>query len=278
MSTQYDLQSDMLLIACRLAAVAAVANVNPSDWASTISPRVQVGNSLGYVQGLHRGRLPFIELFQSPQTWESQTATGGTTETVWNIRCHVPGPTHAAAQSKAQEIIQVCLAAIRSLDYFFQGGQAFTELQESPLGFSLSCSMVFSQTFCKSDFGTGIVVTPGSPVVVVPGVGGTTFLFSFNEVTPSIVFMLPAGQSLDNVEIQILDAWDGVGASIAIGVIGSPNLFFAPGVIEPDLAGATFEVDEDLAGPQTVIATWVPGAGATSGTARIQLTVTETGT
>ena len=277
-NTQHYLQRERLLGAARLQVVADAAGVALALWASTTSPRVLCSNGQGYVGAIHRGRLPLIEFWQADDQWERQTPGCGTTYTAWVMRVHVNGPSWQAADSMARGIAQMALAAIRSDAYLKEGDEVMTELVATPLGFALDTTINLVQTFSRSDYNTGVIVTPGDPVVVVPGVGGYTVLVPYTLTpNPTIVWSLPAAQRLDNIEVHVLQAWDGAGAAVQIGVPGQPDLFFAAADSELDVGGETFAKDFDTAVPVDILVTVTPGTGATQGQVRLQITVTEAG-
>lgn len=276
-NTQHDLQRERLLGACRIQAVADAAAIPLATWASTTSPRVTCHNGQGYVGGVHRGRLPMIEWWQTTQPWDRQMLNCGTIRTAWTMRVHVNGPSWEAADSLARGIAQTSLAAIRSDAYLAEGMESIGELVATPLGFALDTTLELVHTFSRSDYNTGAIITPGSPVVVIPGVGGYSVLIPWNAVSPVTAWTLPASNRLDNIEVHVVDAWDGVGASISVGTPGDADAFFTPAQSELDVAGITYEQDFDQAGPISIIVTVVPGTGATMGAVRLQITVTEAG-
>lgn len=277
-NTQHDLQRERLLGAARIQAVADAAGVAIALWGSNTSARVMCSNGQGFIGAIHRGRLPLVEFWQTDDQWERQTPGCGTTRTAWNMRVHVNGPSWQAADSMARGIAQMALAAIRSDGYLKEGGETMGELVATPLGFALDTIINLVQTFSRSDYNTGVIVTPGDPVVVVPGVGGYTVLVPYSLTpNPTVVWQLPAAQRLDNIEVHVLQAWDGVGASVQIGVSGQPALFFSAADSELDVGGETFVKDFDAAGPVDLLVTVAPGTGATQGQVRLQITVTEAG-
>jgi hypothetical protein len=278
-TSSHDLQRERLLGACRLTAVADAAGVLAAKWESTSSPRVACSNGQGYLGGLHRGRLPFIEVWQAPdQTWERQSASGcGTMTTEWMVRVHVNGPSWSQADSLARGIAQVALAAIRSDYYLSVGNESMSELIATPLGFALDVSLSMEHTFSRTAYETDAVITPGDPVVVIPSVGGYTALISWDDASPILVWTMPVGQSLDNIEVQVVEAWDGIGAAIEVGIALEPDRYFTQADSELAMADRTYEQDFDEAGPIAIVCTITPGAGATAGKVRLQITTTATG-
>jgi len=277
-TTAHDLQRERILAACRLSAVADAAGVSAPAWADTASPRVLPGNADGYVAGLHRGRLPAVEVYQDADTWDRQAITGGTINTVWVLRAHVPELSKAAAESRARMILCVCLAAMRSDEYLREGEEEFGSLTPGPLGHSLAVRLTLAHTYCRMTYETDAVVTPGDPVVVIPSVGGYTFRFDITTPgSPVLAFTVPPGQALDNVELHVEEAWDGTGAQVLVGDGITPDRWLAAADIELDTL-ATFERDHDQApGPVPIVVTITPGAGAATGRCRLQITTTAAG-
>lgn len=274
-TSQHTVQLAALLTGCRDATVAAVAGVPFATWASTTSPRVLPGDKGGYVLGLHRGRLPALEVFAAPQEWEHQATEGGTIRTVWTLRAHHNGPTWDAADQACRAILQQALAVLRTQAYLFEGSESFRSLAASPLGFQVECDVQMVHTYCRTTYELG-ALPPPDPDGSMPG--GTTYLVDITTSPAGVVILnLPAAQALDNVEVQILEAWNGTGASIAVGKVGTPSAYFAAGDVDVTELGTT-EADFDELGPLSVLVTVTPGTGATTGQARVQITTTAKGT
>lgn len=276
-TTAHDLQRERLLAAIRLEAVADAAGVAFPLWSSTTSPRVLVGDAEGYVAGLHRGRLPAVEIFPVADEWDRQTASGGLIASRWAIRAHVAELGKGAADSRARAILCVALAAIRSDDYLGEGGERFSELRPGPLGHTLTVELTLAHSFCRSTYETDAVITPGDPVVVLPGPGGNALTVAWDEVSPRLVLSVPEGQAINRMDIHIIDAWDGSGASLTVGDAVDPAAFFAASDVELDTPGVTFSRDFDRRGVFEIVAHFTGGVGATQGRARVQVSVTRSG-
>lgn len=162
-TTAHDLQRERILAAVRLTAVADAAGVAPVAWASTTSPRVLVGDAAGYLAGLHRGRLPAVEVFQASDEWSHLSVGGGTIDTVWVLRAHAPDLTKAAAESRARGILLVALASLRADEYLREGGEEFGALVSGPLGHSLEVRITLVHSYCRSTYETDAVITPAPP-------------------------------------------------------------------------------------------------------------------
>lgn len=113
--------------------------------------------------------------------------------------------------------------------------------------------------------------------VAVAAAMGTTYLASYGDATPSIVYELPASQAINGISIEVTEPWDGVGAYIQLGVNGSLDHFFDP--TETELTSvATFSKDFSDTGPLQVVITLHPGSSPTAGKVRVQISTTSSGT
>lgn len=161
-TTIHTVQLAALLAACRVSAVAVVAGVGAAAWASSTSPRVMQGDKAGYVRGLHRGRLPALEVFSAVQDWEHQAANGGTVRATWTLRAHHNGPTWDLAEAGCRAILAAALASCRATtspvaDYLAEGSEAFRTLVASPLGFALECDILLYHTYDRATYGVATV-------------------------------------------------------------------------------------------------------------------------
>jgi hypothetical protein len=108
-----------------------------------------------------------------------------------------------------------------------------------------------------------------------PGTGSST-TFTRSSTSPVTVFELPSGQALTNITVEILEAWDGVGASIEVGVPGDTDRYIEASDLTLGVL-ALFATHAYDVGVLTIIATINPGAGSTTGQARIQITAIPVG-
>lgn len=101
--------------------------------------------------------------------------------------------------------------------------------------------------------------------------------FLFSDASPKVIHVLKAGQLLDRAAVGITTAFDGAGAALQLGDVGSPNLIFATGEIDPTVAHDTFDnqgLFVDVV-DQTLRLTITPGGGATAGAGVVLLKIKE---
>jgi hypothetical protein len=163
-TTVHDVQRERLLGALRVQAVADAAGVTLATWGSLTSPRVLPGDAAGYVAGLHRGRLPAVEVYQAGDRWDRQANNGGTINTTWALRVHVPELTKSAAESRARAVLLVALAMLRSDQYMFEGEEEFGAFAPGPLGHSLEVRITLAHTYDRATYETDAVIGPLPPV------------------------------------------------------------------------------------------------------------------
>jgi len=169
-ATAHDVQREHLLDAIRDVTVAAAAGVAALDWASTTSPRVLSGDAAGYLGGLHRGRLPAVEVFQAEDAWARQAVNGGTLDTVWVLRAHAPDMSKTAAEARARRILLVALGVLRADAYLVEGEEGFGALVAGPLGHYVEVRITLAHTFCRTTYEVVAltVLTIAPPAVVIP--------------------------------------------------------------------------------------------------------------
>jgi hypothetical protein len=109
------------------------------------------------------------------------------------------------------------------------------------------------------------------------GGSGTTYLASYGDSTPAIIFDLLSGQAINAIDVSVTEAWNGTGASIQIGVVGEPDRYYA--ALDTELTSiASFSKDFAELGPKQIILTITPGSTPTTGKVRIQVSTTLAGT
>lgn len=115
---------------------------------------------------------------------------------------------------------------------------------------------------------------PGlSPAGLLPPIN-----FAFGDATPATVAVLASASEVMAVQLQIEEAFDGAGASIAFGTAAEPELLLATWQSDPSDGGGIFEVSPRVALPANtpLVLTIAPGAGATRGRGQIVLSAVPT--
>ncbi len=262
----------LLLAAWRDPAVASEAGIALVQWAT----RVLTGDRDGYVGGLHRGRLPAVELIQKNDKWDFPSYTQGTVTSNWIIRVHSGLPIQENAEDQCRAIIYAGLIKARAVDYFNIGEETVVTLQESPLGYSMEIEFSVE---CAASLETYETTANDSDQGEVPDggdVGGIRTTINYNTTSPYSLLALPAGQSLDSVEVRVVTPFDGVAPAVTIGIDGSQDKYMLSTDSDLTEADSLWERDSDDPGPQTV-KIWISGTGATQGQIVVQLTTTATG-
>lgn len=97
--------------------------------------------------------------------------------------------------------------------------------------------------------------------------------FAFGDATPAVVLVLGEALEFVTVSLQIEEAFDGAGASVALGIAGQPELLMPAAYNDPSTLGVYD------AGPRVelptgtqIILTITPGAGASAGRGQFVLT------
>jgi hypothetical protein len=149
----HDVARALILATLRGSSVASVAGVQADLWASTASPRVLAGTRDGYIAGLHRGRLPAIEVWPDAESWEHAAAEGGGQTSVWALRVHTRGPSLEAADSTARRIIAACFSVLRAQDQLdVGGGEAVDTLTATPYGFALGARFSVTTSYGREAY------------------------------------------------------------------------------------------------------------------------------
>lgn len=107
---------------------------------------------------------------------------------------------------------------------------------------------------------------------------GSTYLASYGDSTPAVVFDLPAGVLLKGISVVVTQLWAAAGASVEIGVVGEPDRYFDS--TESDLTElATYAKEFSELGPRQIIITITPGSTPTpTGEVRLQISTLPIGT
>lgn len=100
----------------------------------------------------------------------------------------------------------------------------------------------------------------------------TQIPFSWGDATPAVLGVFEVGKIIYSISLVILEPFDGIGASLSIGVDGNADLFMATNECDPKTAevysvtpGYKFAVEK------TVKLFITPGAGATKGNGVIMI-------
>lgn len=106
---------------------------------------------------------------------------------------------------------------------------------------------------------------------------GTTYLASYGDATPALVFSLPANQAIDNIDIEVTEVWDGPGATIRLGTLAQPGKYFDSTDTELLDLNVFAKAFAEL-GPVQIYITINPGSSPTKGKVRVQISTTTAGT
>lgn len=106
----------------------------------------------------------------------------------------------------------------------------------------------------------------------LPSSGLPPINFSYGDASPSLLYTLTEDMLLDGVQLILSTVFDGVGASLSVGTLGSPGLYLSASYNDP-YAVATYETSPDviIASGTAIYLTIVPGAGASTGSGKVVL-------
>lgn len=134
----------------------------------------------------------------------------------------------------------------------------------------------------RSVLGLGTAATEDTQAIIDAAVaatssGGTTYLAAFGDATPATVFTVPPTQALDSIDVEVIETWDGVGATVHIGVAGDPTRYFGSADLElTELA--SFTKAFTTLGTAPIVIIIFGGASPTRGKLRLQISTTAAGT
>ncbi len=163
MSTTHSGLRDVLLSAWRTAPVASAAGVLFATWSSSTAPRVFDANG-GFVRGLHRGRLPCVEIWQQSSDFTPASYDGGPEVTRWMARAHSGLRLSSDAGDRCHAILRAGVAATRAQDSMVfpgPGNDSISELDQSPLGFFSEVSFSVVNSFGLDNYGGDDAADPG---------------------------------------------------------------------------------------------------------------------
>lgn len=268
--TAHAAQKSLLITAFQHSDVAAEAGVAALTWVD----RILVGDRAGYIHSLHRGRLPAVELMQENDDWPQATFAGdGMVTSRWRVRVHVGGFSAEAAETTARRILYAGLVRLRSNNYFKIGSDAVSTFNPSALGHTLEAVLTVTNAMSRETY--EMAPSPASvPDTAEDDVGGIAVTVNYNSTSPVAVLSLPAGQSLNGIQMHVQTPFDGVGAQITVGIGGDQSRYMAAADSDLTIDDSVWEKDIEDEGPQTVNVYVTPGSGATQGSVRIQISVT----
>ena len=272
MADSHTAAKALLLAMCRDASVSLVAGVAGGEWAT----RVQAGNKDGYIAGLHRGRLPAIEVFQEGDTWTQQSAGSGGLGVVlarWTMRVHSGMYDQDSAEEQCRAIAYSALIKIRETEHFRIGEDVLETFQESPLGYWMEISISVQMSMSRSTYETtpSAAEPPPSDGGIV---GGITRTIDFNASSPVSVLALPAGQAVSGVQLSVITAFNGVLPTVTVGIDGDQGRYLAGDESDLTIADTVWDKDSNDVGPKTIKVWVVAGVGATLGQIKVQITTT----
>lgn len=101
-----------------------------------------------------------------------------------------------------------------------------------------------------------------------PGSAAGTYQanFAYGDASPAIVATVPAGKAVFEVEVVILNPFDGVGATLSVGDAGLSDRLMASIENDPTQRGSSTTAPAyQYASDTDIILTITPGAGASQG-------------
>jgi hypothetical protein len=160
--------------------VANAAGVSVAVWGSIASPRVIAGNKKGYIFGLHRGRLPMVEIWQTAEDPNRTSWFQGWVITTWNIRVHVAGVDQQLSERQARLIMSTIIAVIRNNLRQKFGREHIGEFMPGVVGHQLEASITSENTMDASSLGVvpGRLMLENSPGCLLLESGGRILLES----------------------------------------------------------------------------------------------------
>jgi hypothetical protein len=132
-----------------------------------------------------------------------------------------------------------------------------------------------SGTITEVDTGFGLTGGPITQAGVVglagPGTIGTRFTYASSS--PLTLAALPGGVYVQKIELVITEPFNGTGATLEIGTVGAPGSLLSSSQNIPSFsAGYGTTPAAYYTGATTVVATIVPGSGASAGAGFINVT------
>jgi hypothetical protein len=148
-SSAHSVQLAKIVAAISGASVASLAGVSAGTWPSRI---IQSDGAGTLIHGLHRGRLPAVEVYQDSSEMDKRGYWGGVETLSWRLRCHVGGREHATASSQAHRILRGCLAALRADPLLRHGSATIGPMQAGVFGWYVDAFVPVLTMYCESDY------------------------------------------------------------------------------------------------------------------------------
>ena len=112
------------------------------------------------------------------------------------------------------------------------------------------------------------------------GTGGTTYdpnfvsiQFAYGDASPVVIGEVPSGKEILEVQIFILTPFNGSGAALQVGIVGTPADLMSSSENDPTVAGEYSVAPLVPYGSATnVILTITPGSGASAGAGIVLVT------
>ena len=101
---------------------------------------------------------------------------------------------------------------------------------------------------------------------IIIGASSQEIAFSWGDATPRIIYEMITGLTLNGIKLILFNEFDGVGASLSLGVTGTPELFMKTTENDPTKVG-TYEVTPGykFITTDTIRLFITPGSGASKG-------------
>jgi hypothetical protein len=96
------------------------------------------------------------------------------------------------------------------------------------------------------------------------------FPFSWGDATPAVLTDMVVGTMIWAIDLVLFEAFDGIAASLSIGITGTPDLFMATSQCDPYTVGVYSVTPGHKCTTTDAIKLFItPGAGASRGTGKI---------
>lgn len=119
---------------------------------------------------------------------------------------------------------------------------------------------------CSGDGGTGGGGAEYDPNFI-------SIQFAYGDASPVIIGEVPSGKEILEVQIFILTPFDGAGAALQVGIVGTPADLMASSENDPTSAGEYSVAPLIPYGSATnIILTITPGSGASAGAGIVLVT------